>query len=384
MEGSAPVTPTYERVHARRGVKWERYGEDVLAAWVADMDFDPPPSVTDALREMIDAGDLGYRLQAADLAPVYADWQRRHHGWEPDEERVRVFTSALHAMETVLWATTAPGDGIVVLTPIYYPFLDAIADSGRRRVDVPLDPDGWRLDAERLAAAIDPTTRLVLFCQPHNPTGRVFDDDEIAAVAAVVEQHDLLVVSDEIWCDLTYERPHRPLATADPRFAGRLVTLGSASKSFNLAGLRCGVAHVDHRPLLDHLATMPTHLLGAPSTLGVAGTIAAWTDGEDWLSWVRGELLARRDRMTERVTADLPGVRADRPEATYLAWLDFSATPLGEQPSYRLLKEAGVALSDGALFGEQGAAFARLNFATSAEILDDLLDRVADLLAGAA
>ena len=108
MEGIA-ATPTYERVRARRGVKWARYGEDALAAWVADMDFDPPPAVIDALRDMVEAGDLGYRLQAADLAPVYADWQRRHHGWDPDEERVRVFTSALHAMETVLWATTAPG-----------------------------------------------------------------------------------------------------------------------------------------------------------------------------------------------------------------------------------------------------------------------------------
>ena len=236
---------------------------------------------------------------------------------------MRTFTSALHALETVMWSTTEPGDGVVVFTPIYYPFLTAIAESGRRRVDVPLDrtaggstPSGWRRRSTR-------RPRLILFCQPHNPSGRVFDDDEVAAVAEVAERHDLLVISDEIWCDLTYERTHRPLAIVDERLAGRLVTIGSASKSFNLAGLRCAVAHIDHAPLDDILAAMPTHLLGVPSTLGVAGTIAAWRGGGGWLDWVRDELAARRTQLATRLAAELPEVGFDVPEATYLAWLDF-------------------------------------------------------------
>ncbi len=382
MRTDEPVgrAPTRAHVAARSGVKWTRYGDDVLAAWVADMDFDPPPAVTDALRQMIDRGDLGYRLAADELAPTYADWQERHHGWRPDEERIRCFTSALHAIDAVLWATTEPGDGVVVFTPIYFPFLDTIETSGRRRVDVPLDPDGWRIDPERLAAAIDPTTRLVLFCQPHNPTGRVFDEAEVAAVADVAERHDLVVVSDEIWCDLAFDRRHRPLALAGDRFAGRLVTIGSASKSFNLAGLRCAVAHVDHEPVERALSAMPTHLLGASSTLGVAGTLAAWREGEPWLAWVRDEIVARRDRLARRLAAELPEVGFDPPEATYLAWLDFGATGLADNPSYRLVKEAGVALSEGATFGEQGRPFARLNFATSAAILDEIVDRIVGLV----
>ncbi len=376
----ADGSTTRSRVRSRAGVKWSRYGPGVLAAWVADMDFDPPAVVTDALREMVDNGDLGYRLQADELAPAYADWQHDRYRWRPDEGRIRTFTSALHALETVLWTTTEPGDGVVVFTPVYYPFLESIAGSGRRRVDVPLDPVGWRIDPERLDAAIDETTRLVLFCHPHNPAGRVFDDDELAAVADVAERHDLLVVSDEIWCDLTYERAHRPLAIADDRFAGRLVTIGSVSKSFNLAGLRCGVAHIDHAPLNAILATMPPHLLGAPSTLGVAGTLAAWRHGAEWLAWVRAELVARREQLTARLGDDLPEVGFDVPEATYLAWLDFRATPIGGEPSYRLLKEARVALSDGAAFGAQGAGFARLNFATTADILDEIIDRIVELV----
>ena len=157
--------PTYERLRARRGAKWARYGPDVLATWVADMDFDPPTVVTDTMRSLIDDNDLGYNLGlATELPEAYADWQERHHGWRPDETLIRPFTGSLHALETALWHRSAPGDGVVVLTPIYYPFLHAIADSRRRLVDVPLDPVGWRLDPERLAAAIDPTTRMILFC----------------------------------------------------------------------------------------------------------------------------------------------------------------------------------------------------------------------------
>ena len=371
--------PDLARVRARRGVKWSRYGDDVLAAWVADMDMDPPAVVVGELERILADGDLGYRLLADELGPAYAAWQERHHGWGPDPSRVRVFTSALHAMETVLWHTTQPGEGVVVFTPIYYPFLDAIAGSNRRRVDVPLDPDGWRIDPDRLAEAIDDTTRLVLFCNPHNPTGRVFDDDEIAAVANVAERHDLVVVSDEIWCDLTHDRPHRPAATVDERFAGRLVTLGSASKSFNLAGLRCGVAHVDHGPLEDVLGSMPDHLLGAPSTLGVAGTLAAWRDGEPWLERTRAELVGRRDQLASRLATDLPTIGFDAPEATYLAWLDLRRSGLGENPTRRLL-DAGVALSPGPKFGPQGAGFARLNFATAPDILDAIVDRIASAI----
>ncbi len=370
------------RVSHRAGVKWARHGPDVLAAWVADMDFDPPPVVVEALRRLLDDGDLGYLTATDRLAPTFAAWQERHHGWCPDPGRVRTFTSALHALEMAMWLTTDPGDGVVVLTPVYHPFLHAIADSGRRRVDVPLDPDGWRIDPERLEAAVDDRTRLVLFCQPENPTGRVFDADEVAAVADVADRHDLLVVSDEIWGDLAWDRPHRPLATVDERFGGRLVTIGSASKTFNLAGLRCAVAHVDHPPLEAAFAAMSHHLRGAPSTLGVVGTLTAWERGDPWLGAVRAELVARRDQLVRRVAADLPGVRVDVPEATYLAWLDFRETGLGDDPAARLLEDGRVALSGGLQFGDQGAGFARLNFATSAEILDAVVDRVAAVVGG--
>lgn len=381
---TVPITVDLDRVRSRAGIKWARYPGDTLAAWVADMDFDPPEVVTAALRRMLDHGDLGYLVTGDGVQRAYAAWQEGHHGWRPDVERIRTFSSALHALETVMWHSTDPGDGVVVLTPVYHPFLHAIRDAGRRRVDVPLDPDGWRIDPERLEAAIDDRTRMILFCQPQNPTGRVFDPDEIAAVAEVAERHDLLVISDEIWGDLTFDRPHVPLAVADERFTGRLVTIGSASKAFNLAGLRCGVAHIDHPPTNEVLATMPGHLLGASSTFGAVGTIAAWEHGEPWLRAVRAEIVARRAQLAARLAADLPMVGFDPPEATYLGWLDLRATGLGDAPAKRLVDDVGLALSEGSQFGEQGGGWARINFATSPEILDAAVDRLAEAIAGAA
>jgi cystathionine beta-lyase len=278
-----------------------------------------------------------------------------------------------------LWNTTDRGDGVVVFTPIYYPFLDAIADSGRRRIDVPLDPDGWRLDPDRLRSAIDATTKVILFCNPHNPTGRVFGPDEIEAVAEIAQRHDLLVITDEIWGELVHPgATHRPLAISDERFAGRLVTLGSASKSFNLAGLRTAVAHIDHAPLIDALATMPGHLLGSPSTLGIVGTIAAWTECDEWLDAARRTLTARRDQLARRLAADLPAVGFDCPEATYLCWLDLRRTGLGDDPAEPLRERFGVALSNGPKFGPDSAGYARLNVATSERILDQVIDRIVE------
>ncbi len=374
MDEAAPFDIGSERLRARRGIKWAKH-PDALPLWVADMDFDPPPAVIETLRGYLDRGDLGYSRIGAELAETYVAWQRARHGWSPDAERVETFTSALHALEIVLWHLTDPGDGVVVFTPVYFPFLSAIENSARRRVDVALDPDGWRIDPDRLEAAVDDGTRVVLFCHPHNPTGRVYDPDEIAALAAVAERHDLLVISDEIWADLTFDGTRFvPLALADERFRGRLVTIGSASKAFNLAGMRCAVAHVDHAPTSAVLSSMPAHLRGAPSTLGIAATLAAWRESAGWLDGLRSELASRRAQLATRL-APLPGVHFEPPQATYLAWLDFRDAALGRDPADVLL-EAGVLLSAGPPFGGVSEGFARLNFATTAAVLDEAVERI--------
>ncbi|MFU8891614.1 MAG: MalY/PatB family protein, partial [Anaerosomatales bacterium] len=253
----------------------------------------------------------------------------------------------------------------------------------RRIVDCPLDPDtGWRLDADRLVSAIDERTRVVLLCSPHNPTGRIFTPDELAAVAELAELHDLVVISDEIWGDLAHPGAvFRPFASLGPAAAARTFTVGAASKAFNVAGLRCAVAHVGDERIAEGLAALPDHLLGAVGSPGAEATLAAWTQGEAWLETTREHLAEQRNHLASRLSDELPEVGFALPEATYLAWLDLRPYGLGDDPARWLLEHARVALSSGPDFGSHGAGYARLNFATSREILDEILDRIVAAIA---
>lgn len=375
--------PQLERLRSLAGVKWSKYDDDVLCAWVADMDFDPAPQIKAAVRELVDRGDLGYMaLGLAHLTEAWCDWVESRHRWRPPAEEVWQFTGSLHALEAAMVLNTQPGDGVAFFSPIYYPFRAAVQDSGRRVVDIPLTPGTWRIDPERLEAAIDPGTRVILFCQPHNPTGRVFDESELAAVADIAERRDLLVISDEVWADLVHApNQHLPLAMADERFGDRLITLGSASKAFNITGMRCSLAHVGHPHTRRAFRAFPSHLLGGPSTIGAAATVAAWTRSVSWLDDTMVAITARRDHIAARLEAEAPDLHFSVPEATYLGWLDFSATALADDPAQRILAEARVALEPGAKFcPDTAGSFARINYATSEAIVDDIVDRIIGLV----
>lgn len=358
-------------------MKWTKYGADVLPAWVADMDFEPAPAIKRTITEMVDRGDLGYDFALLDeLGSTWLRWIERRHGLTLPDDEIWSFVGALHSLETVMTMRAAPGDGVALFSPAYYPFRTAIEASGRRVVDVPLDDDGG-LDADRFAAALDPDTRVVLMSQPHNPVGRVFTAEEISAFADVVVRHDLLVVSDEVWGDLVHgPNRHLPLVLADERLRDHTVTIGSASKAFNISGLRCAVAHVGPPDIREALRKLPAHLPGGPATVSAAATVAAWTECDDWLAQTTTALTARRDQVAARLCAEVPAVGFEPPQATYLAWLDLRRTSLGDDPAATLLDHSGVALSEGWKFGRQGLGFARINFATTEGILDEILDRI--------
>jgi len=367
-----------ERLRSLTCIKWTWHDPDVLPAWVADMDLPPAPVTVDAVRALADRGDFGYNFAAAMQLPgLFSEWEERRHGWKPAEKHVRVFCDVMQAVETTLWLHTEPGDGVVLFTPVYHPFYPAITSTGRRVVPVPLDPKGWRLDPERLASAIDATTTAILLCNPHNPTGRVFDAEELAAIADVAERHDLLVVSDEIWGDIVHPGSvHIPFASLSDETAARTVTAAAASKAFNIAGLHCAVAHIGSDAVEVGIKALPGHVLGAVGSPGAEATLAAWTCGEPWLAETLSHLTAMRNHVDGRITRELPDARFVLPEATYLAWIDLRAYGLGDDPAKILLDDARVALSNGPDFGERGLGFARLNFATTRSILDAVLDRI--------
>jgi len=374
---------TEAELRALTGIKWSRYPDDVLPAWVADMDLVPPDCARAAVAGLAEAGDFGYTRHATEQLPgLFRDWQSRYHSWAPDLDEITIFNDVLHAIAMSIHLHTDPGDGIALLTPIYPPFLKALDGARRRFVDVPLDPDGWRLDPDRLAASLDDGTRAVLLCSPHNPTGRVFDAAEREAIGRVVVERDLLLISDEVWGDLTHPgNRHGPMALVGDDVAARTITISSASKAFNLAGLRCAVAHVGSPTLRARLEALPPHSIGAVGSPGAEAAVACWTEGHDWLAATRSFLTDRRDQLAKRVAEDLPGVGFQVPEATYLAWLDFSALELGDEPQEWLYDNARVALSPGTDFGPSGRGFVRMNTATSPDLLDHLIDRIVDALA---
>jgi cystathionine beta-lyase len=371
--------PDIERLRRQTGVKWNYFDEDVLPAWVADMDLPTAPVVSEALRTLVDDGDLGYNTASFDRSVLRAwiRWSARRFSWHPDVRRVRMFADVLQPISAVLSVATEPDDGIVLFTPIYPPFFRLIEKSGRRIVECQLDEESGRIVEERFRSSIDETTRAIILCNPQNPRGTVMDDRELALVADVAEERDLLVISDEIWQDVVYPgATHVPFASLSPSTLRRTVTVTSASKSFNLGGLCCAVAHVGPEAVWEALEALPPHLLGPVNAFGAHAALAAWTEGDAWLDETLEVLLANRDHLATRLRAELPQVGFAIPEATYLAWLDFRRTGLGADPATHLLEAGRVGLSPGPEFGRPGEGFARLNFATSRELLDEIVDRL--------
>ncbi|HZV49882.1 MAG TPA: PatB family C-S lyase [Candidatus Dormibacteraeota bacterium] len=381
---SIPVLPV-ETMRVRRGIKWHRYPEDVLPAWVADMDFPVAPAVQAAVSRVVEQMDYGYpwREGANGLEAAFVDRMRERFGWAVEVERVRPVTDLVQAIVAGLVAFSDPGDGVVVQTPIYPPFLGSIAATGRRWVINPLRDDGSRfvLDLDHLEAVIDERTRILLVCNPHNPTGRVFDREELEALGRVAVAHDLVIVADEIHCDLVYPgRRHLPMGSLGEEIAARTVTLNSATKGFNVAGLRCGVMYFGSEGLLDRFRrVVPDRLLGSLSSVAIDATVAAWREGQPWLDALLPLLRRNRDRVA--TWAAEVGVRHHPPEGTYLSWLDLGDLDLaGESAQRFLLERARVALNAGEDFGPGYERCVRLNFATSPEILEQVLERMGGAL----
>lgn len=379
MIDASIFVPETGQWRARTGKKWSRYGAEILPAWVADMDFVPMPEIRESLRVAADIADLGYPPVAdrSGIPEKFSAWAQRRWNWRIDPAHVHLAPDVVGGIDNCIEALTRPGDGILVQTPIYPPFMGSVRVSGRRLVDHALLEGRIDFDSlERLVATERP--RMFLLCNPHNPTGRSFNLQELRQLAALAARYELLVVSDEIHADLLYDRRrHIPFASIDEDTAARTITLNSASKSFNIAGLRLAVCHVSNPGLRERLLRLPPHRWAAYSTLGVRATNVAWSEaGEQWLAACVSHLQRMRDKLATELPSAIPGVRYRPPEATYLAWLDCRAAGFPGDPAQFVLEQAQVALSPGSDFGAPGAGHMRINFATCEAILDEILRRI--------
>ncbi len=369
----------------RSGDKWRHYPDDVLPLWVADMDFEVADPIRRRLQCALDAGDFGYPTHPGPtpLPALFAERMQRRFGWRIEPGRVELTSEVVQAIYIAVQQFSKPGEGVIVQRPIYPPFIETLETLGRRLVNNPLKQTerGFELDLDDLRARAR-EARILLLCNPHNPTGRVYRREELQAIADIAVEHELLVISDEIHADLVYPgaAPHIPIASLSPAVAARTITLNSASKAFNIAGLRCAVVHFGSEALQREFCALPQHLRGGLSASGLLATEAAWRFASPWLDAVLAYLRANRDYACDFVRSELPGLRCFAPEATYLAWLDCREAALEPYPWRFFFERSRVALSNGRLFGPEGDDFVRLNFATSRALLERALERMAKAL----
>jgi cysteine-S-conjugate beta-lyase len=371
-----------DRLRRRRTVKWSLYPDDVLAAWVAEMDFDVAPVVREAIEAAVDRDDFGYLV--ADLTPLTTactSFLERRFGWAVAPPRIFPIADVLTGIRASL-EILVPEGPIVVPTPAYPPFFEIVELAQREPVAAPLLHAGQRyeLDLTRIEDSLRRGAAAVLLCNPHNPTGRAFEPDELRALSEIVDRYGARVVADEVHAPLVFSGSvHVPYATIDDASSDHTVTITSASKAFNLAGLKCAQLIASSKSDARRWRQLRVFEVPGPTPIGVAASIAAYTSGDPWLDALVEHLRDRRDQLAALIDEFVPAVRWRCPDATFLAWLDCSALGL-DDPAAHFLHHGRVAVSDGPPFGPDNEQFVRLNFATSSALLRAIAERMSDAI----
>lgn len=371
-----------DTLRTRTSAKWKLFPADVLPLPVAEMDFALAEPIAAALHDAIRRSDTGYAFGSAPQAEAFAEFAAQRFGWQVDPARVTSTADVSMGIVEVLRQATKPGDGVVITPPIYPPFFDLVREASDRIVEVPLlggIDEGWSLDLDGIDAAFAAGARAMILCNPHNPVGLAHSAETLRELAEIAAKHNATIVSDEIHGALSYgEAPYVPFLTVSDAAREHGVAVTSASKAFNLAGLKCALI-VTASERGDALRrAMPYEVEWRTSIIGQIASIAAFRESGDWLAGVLGTLDENRRLVKTLLDEHLPGARYRLPDATYLAWIDLSSLGWGDRPAERALEVAQVALSPGVDFGaEVGKGHARLNFACQPELLHEAIARIA-------
>ncbi len=375
VDFDAPVDRT-----GTSSLKWDRYGsKDMLPMWVADMDFRSPQPVIEALKARADHGVYGYTDPPKELVDVVLRTLLQEYSWTVQPEWLLWLPGVVPGLNGACRMAGDPGDEVIVMSPVYPPFLSAPAHVDRRCVAVPLQNSGgrWSMNLAGIEAAVTPRTRLLMLSSPHNPVGRVFSREELVPLARLCRRHDLLVCSDEIHSGLVLdpEKRHLPFALLDEDAAARSITLMAPSKTFNLPGLGCAFAVIPDPGVRRRFVRATAGLVPGVNLMGYTAALAAYRDGGPWLSGLLTYLRENRDRLMDAVNT-LPGLSMSPVEATYLAWIDTRASGI-EAPA-AFFETAGVGMSDGTPFGGKG--YLRLNFGCNRSRLSEAVARMKSAL----
>ncbi len=374
----------FDRPIDRRGTgsnKWSRYAPDVLPLWVADMDFAVAPAITAALRRRLDHPVFGYGVARDGVRDAVLAMLEAEHGWRVAPEAICFLPGVEPGFNMALKSLVEPGLGVVVQTPAYRPMLTAPGHWGLPRIDAPLTLRDGRVTCDM--AALRQALRgagALLFCNPHNPLGKVFTPDELREIGQAALAAGALVISDEIHAGLVLDgRAHVPIASLDPAIAARSVTLMSASKTWNIAGLKTAFAIVPDAGLREKFLGCKAGMVDSVNIMGLEATEAALTEGGPWRRALLAYLQGNRDWLVEAVRARLPGITMHAPEGTFLGWMECRGLALGAEPAAWFLDHARVAFSAGSEFG--AADCLRFNFGCSRATLSEAVARMEAALA---
>ena len=377
----------------RRGshcVKYDALGqffgrEDLLPLWVADMDFETPDFIIEALHRRLDHAVLGYPVQYDAYWQSVIDWIADHHGWQVEHEWLQYIPGIVKGIAMAVNAFTQKGDKIIIQPPVYHPFRNVPTNSGREVVDNPLRRvgDKYEMDFEHLESIIDQKCKMIILANPHNPIGITWDSQTLKRLAEIATKHNLIVISDEIHCDMAlYGNRHIPFASISDEAANCSITFGAPSKTFNIAGIVSSYTVVPHPHLREQFFSwLEAGELNAATIFAMTATEAAFTQGEQWRRQMLSHIEGNIDYVDTFLKEHIPAVRLIKPQASFLAWLDFSAVGLEHSALIdMLLNDAHLAMNDGAMFGTGGEQHTRLNVGTQRAVLEQAMTQLKEAI----
>ena len=362
------------------------YSKDVLPLWVADMDFKTSSYIVDELKRLSDHGIYGYSDTKDDYFDIVAAWQRKYHGWTPTKNSLIKTPGVVFALAMAVKSYTDVGDSVLIQSPVYYPFTEVITDNNRVVVssDLVLGSDNiYHMDFEDFEKKIiDNNVKLFLLCNPHNPVGRVWTKEELTTVGDICLKHNVIVVSDEIHSDFTFEGCHNVFASIKKEYEDISVICTSATKTFNLASTLVSNIFIPNEKLYKAFKKQVDAAgISQLSIFGIVATKTAYTKGEEWYEAVKKYIKSNVDFVQDYVSANLKGVKMIKHQGTYLIWLDFRGTGLSvDEIEDLIVNKARLWLDSGKIFGKQGECFERINVACPRSVLKEALDRIKNAL----
>ena len=384
MSDKSVTAPELSELQTHHSEKWRAFPKDVLPFPVAEMDFPVAEPIREVLTEMIKHSDLGYLGNIPEMGTAFGGFAKRRWNWELDPLQVRIGTDVGVAIVELIRIFMQPGEKILVNSPVYQNFYTWINETKVEKIDVPflqneseVDSSGWSIDWAGIDKAYKSGIKVHLLCNPHNPIGKVYSRSDLIKIAELAKENDVIVLSDEIHAPLIYgETKFTPFLSLGKVAEEVGVSITSASKGWNIAGLKCAIIISHNEKINEELKKLPIALHYRASLLGAFASVAAFESGEPWLDSVIKTLDENRNLLAKLIQEQIPAIKYRKPHSTYLAWLDLADMKLGETPTEAILEKAKVALNPGSIYGPDFTSFARFNFATSPDLIREAVQRI--------